>query len=282
MMLRRLCTVSAAVRPQIFRSQRFMSTETVKEVYTPKQRRFGVGTAFMCTLPFIAFGLGTWQVQRLRWKVNLIQNLEERMDMPPIPLPRRINEDTVKDYEYRRVAVTGHYRHDKEMLLGPRTRGDGNVGYFIITPLERKNGTSVLVKRGWVSTAKKDQRARPESLEEDEVEVEGLLRMSERRNTFTPDNAPSSNQWYWTDVETMAQLTGSEPLLVERVSDQSPYVEHALIDRGIPVGRSPVVEVHNSHLQYIFTWYALSIATSAMLWKLLRKPAHRPKVVKRL
>lgn len=114
--------------------------------------------------------------------------------------------------------MTGVYRHDQEILLGPRTRGDGQAGYFVITPLERPNGSTILVKRGWVSTAKKDQRTRPESLTEGPVEVEGLLRMSEKRNAFTPDNDVARNQWYWVDVDTMAKLTGAEPLLVERVS----------------------------------------------------------------
>ncbi|KAI8143224.1 SURF1 family-domain-containing protein [Fennellomyces sp. T-0311] len=246
------------------------------------KRRFGVGTVLMCTVPFVAFGLGTWQVQRLRWKVNLIQEMEERMALRPIPLPRRINQDALPDYEYRKVSAKGHYRHDQEMLLGPRTRGDGQAGYFLITPLVRENGSTILVKRGWVALNKKDKSQRPDSLTDDLVEVEGLLRMSEMTNKFTPDNDIANNQWYWTDVDTMAKITGAEPLLIERVSYASPNTEYSFIDRGIPVGRSPVVEVRNSHLQYIITWYSLSAFTSIMLWRLLRKPVNRPMKVKRL
>lgn len=62
----------------------------VKETYRPKQRKFGVGTALLCTIPFFTFGLGTWQVQRLRWKVNYISTLEDRLHREAIPLPRRI------------------------------------------------------------------------------------------------------------------------------------------------------------------------------------------------
>lgn len=85
----------------------------------------------------------------------------------------------LEDYEYRKVYAKGHYRHDQEILLGPRTRGDGNAGYFVITPFERDNGTTILVKRGWISPDKKDQRTRPESLVTDEVEVVGLIRVNE-------------------------------------------------------------------------------------------------------
>lgn len=63
---------------------------TVKEVYRPRQRKFGVGTALLCIVPFFTFGLGTWQVQRLRWKTHLIETLEDRLERDPIPLPKRI------------------------------------------------------------------------------------------------------------------------------------------------------------------------------------------------
>lgn len=66
------------------------------------------------------------------------------------------------------------------MLVGPRSRGDGVSGYFLVTPLEREDGSRVLVKRGWVSREKRDKATRSAGLEEETVKVEGLLRKSER------------------------------------------------------------------------------------------------------
>ncbi|CAO3638615.1 unnamed protein product [Cunninghamella blakesleeana] len=265
---------------------RTLTTETqpssVNTSFQPKKRKFGFGTALLCTIPFLTFGLGTWQVQQLRWKVKLIEKLEERMYLPAIPLPRRINMDNIDDYEYRRVKVSGTFRHDQEMLVGPRTRGDGVVGYFLVTPLKREDGSVILIKRGWVSLDKKDQSKRPESLVDGPIEIEGLLRVTEKPNSFTPENKPEANEWYWIDLDTMAELTYAQTLMVESVSDRPSYQDHTLIDKGIPVGRSPVVEVRNSHLQYVITWYALSAATTVMLWTLLRKPPHVPKKIKRL
>ena len=40
-------------------------------------------------IPVAAFCLGTWQIQRLRWKTNLIENLNERMSRTPVPLPEK-------------------------------------------------------------------------------------------------------------------------------------------------------------------------------------------------
>ncbi|RUP46121.1 hypothetical protein BC936DRAFT_147340 [Jimgerdemannia flammicorona] len=51
---------------------------------------FSFGKLILMTVPLITFGLGTWQVQRLRWKTDLIAQLEERMSKAAIPLPKRI------------------------------------------------------------------------------------------------------------------------------------------------------------------------------------------------
>ncbi|KAI8364513.1 SURF1 family-domain-containing protein [Choanephora cucurbitarum] len=291
-MFKRLGQFSLSATRQTLRQQklaparRCLTTETtestVKEVYTPRKPKFGFGTALLCTIPFVTFGLGTWQVQRLRWKVKYIQTLEDRLYREAIPLPKRLNPDNLEDYEYRKVYVRGRYRHDQEILLGPRTRGDGNAGYFVITPFERDNGTIILVKRGWISPDKKDPRTRPDSLNTDEVDVIGLIRGNEERNTFTPDNDIEKGQWYWADVDTIAQMTNAQPIMIERVSELSPSKEYALIERGIPVGRPPIVEVRNHHLNYLITWYSLSLATTVMLWRLLRRPPSRPVKVKRL
>ena len=41
-------------------------------------------------IPILTFALGTWQVQRLKWKVDLIDKLSEKLQQEPIPLPRKV------------------------------------------------------------------------------------------------------------------------------------------------------------------------------------------------
>lgn len=36
------------------------------------------------------FGLGVWQIKRLGWKLNLIEELEWKLKKEPISLPRNI------------------------------------------------------------------------------------------------------------------------------------------------------------------------------------------------
>lgn len=42
---------------------------------------------WLLVIPVTTFGLGTWQVFRLQWKVNLIKKLEERTKEDTIALP---------------------------------------------------------------------------------------------------------------------------------------------------------------------------------------------------
>jgi len=41
-------------------------------------------------IPILSFGLGTWQIQRLQWKVNLIDELEEKFQLDALFLPEQI------------------------------------------------------------------------------------------------------------------------------------------------------------------------------------------------
>jgi len=124
------------------------------------KKELPVKTIFLALVPILTFGLGTWQVARLRWKVKLIEDYEDRLSKPPINLPKRIKLDVLKDYIHRRVKTSGKFFHDRELYLGPRTFNN-KLGYYVITPLERENGATILVKRGWISREKIDPSARP-------------------------------------------------------------------------------------------------------------------------
>lgn len=166
-------------------------------------------------IPITAFTLGTWQVFRLGWKTELIAKFEDRLIKPPLPLPPRIDPDAIKDFDYRKVYAAGRLRHDQEMLIGPRVH-DGNNGYLVITPLERGDGGStVLVNRGWIPRSKKAKADREEGLPTSEVIIEGLLREPWKKNLFTPANRPESGQFYFPDVQQMAELTGSDAVWIE-------------------------------------------------------------------
>ncbi|CAI4210995.1 unnamed protein product [Parascedosporium putredinis] len=218
-------------------------------------RKHGIGLLFLALIPVTAFALGTWQVKRLQWKTDLLARLEDRLIRDPLPLPPRIDPSAVPDFDYRRVYAKGHFRHDQEMLIGPRMR-EGEQGYEGLDSKE-------------VRQPEDQERCSPLG----EVTVEGLLREPWKKNMFTPDNRPDKKEFYFPDVKQMAELVGSQPIWVEATLIPE-YLKMADYEsRGVPIGRPPVVGLRNNHAQYIFTWYSLCIATSIMLYMVAKKPS---------
>lgn len=102
--------------------------------------------------------------------------------------------------------------------MGPRIR-EGENGFSVVTPLERKDGSTVLVNRGWINKKmmNKEKRKTTGALPEGEVTVEGLIRDKStwKKNSFTPVNRPDINEFYFPDVEEMATLVGAQPVWIE-------------------------------------------------------------------
>ncbi|KNZ75035.1 Surfeit locus protein 1 [Termitomyces sp. J132] len=220
-------------------------------------------------IPVFTFALGTWQLQRLKWKVNLIDELEEKLQLQPLSLPRRINLSAIPEFVYRKVSLRGKWDHDHTLLLAPRVR-EGVHGVHVVTPLIRENGSTVLVDRGFVS----NDFVSTFQNEDGEVEITGMLRTSQPRNTFTPDNRPDEGKWYWTDVESMAEYVGGEkagvqPVFVEQIFEGHAGEAGTRLLKGIPIGRAPTIDLRNAHLSYVITWYALSGLTAFMFARIL-------------
>ena len=199
------------------------------QIVSTKKKHTILGVLTLSLIPFTAFVLGSWQVQRLDWKTKLIAKFEDRLVRPPLPLPPRIDPAAVSEFDYRRVYATGKFRHDKEMLIGPRMH-DGIDGFLVITPLERDQGAStILINRGWISREKQFQQDRSEgALPGEEVTIAGLLREPFKKNFFTPVNKPEDGKFYFPDVEQMSEFAGSEAVWVEETMSMSEILDTRL------------------------------------------------------
>ncbi|ORY84864.1 SURF1 family-domain-containing protein [Protomyces lactucae-debilis] len=224
-------------------------------------------------MPITAFALGTWQVQRRQWKLDLIDEVEEKLRRPALASLNEIDpllQQPAEAGDAVPVQLRGTFQHDREMLVGPRQR-DGQTGYHVVTPFrELETQRGLLVNRGWISKTLARQQDRPAGLPQSTTSIFGLLRRTTNKNLFTPANNDVKGQYYYVDIEQMSAHTGCEPILVEETIDAS-YATDDLEEQGIPVGKPHEVLLRNNHMQYIVTWYALALATSAMSVSLFRK-----------
>ena len=76
--------------------------------------------------------LGAWQVQRLSWKLDLIERVDKRLKAPPQPLPTpQWPEVTAAAYEYQPVRLQGQWLADKTVLTQATTAL--GAGYWVLT-----------------------------------------------------------------------------------------------------------------------------------------------------
>ena len=213
----------------------------------------------------ILLGLGTWQVNRLAWKQDLLATINERIHAKPRPLETWFKLEPGTDYWP--VTVTGTYWHDNERHFF--ATHNGQSGYYIYTPLETFPNAFVFINRGFVPFDRKDSATREGGQIAGTVTVEGLARstLADKPSWSVPDNDPAKNIFYWKDIKSMQESAGLPaganvmPLFIDASKSATPA-------SGLPVGGVTIVDLPNNHLQYAVTWYGLAAAL-ACVWGVL-------------
>lgn len=205
----------------------------------------------------ILLGLGFWQLARKAEKEALIATIIERSKAePPAALPA-FDAWNPKADEFRRVITTGSFANDKETLVHGLAPGDtpGRAlqGYYVITPLKREDGTTVLINRGFIPTELKRQEDRQAGQVAGMTSITGILRASEARGLFVPAPDPARGEWFNRDIAGIAAAKGLgevAPYMVEADATANPG--------GWPRGGQLRVDLPNNHLQYAFTWFGIA------------------------
>jgi surfeit locus 1 family protein len=199
-----------------------------------------------------------WQVHRRAWKLDLIARVEARVHAAPAPAPgrERWGDLSAATDEYRRVTATGRWTDDRSALVQAATELGG--GYWVMTPLARDDGTTILVNRGFVPAEKRDPAFWERSRSPGPVTVTGLLRLPEPGGGFLRANDPASDRWYSRDVAAIAAS--------RHLAEVGPYfidAERAPGESGLPVAGLTVLAFSNNHLVYAVTWAILAIMAAA-------------------
>lgn len=227
--------------------------------------------------------LGTWQVQRRAWKLDLMARVDQRVHAAPVALPAAPQwpEVDATHYEYLPVQGQGRWLHDKTLLTQALTE-DGS-GFWVMTPLQTTDGFAVWINRGFIPS---EQRRlwQPGGLEfQREVagasadapqSISGLLRLSEPGGGFLRQNAPEEGRWHARDIAAMTAAAG--------LAQAAPY----FVDAGLPgqtEAAAPgqpkpgmtVIRFHNSHLVYALTWYGLAAMVVFAAWMVVRHERRR-------
>jgi len=205
--------------------------------------------ATLAALPVFAIlvFLGTWQVQRLAWKTDVLARIAASEAGPAAPL-RDPPEPLAK------VRATGRFDHAREATLGVEVRGPV-LGTHLLTPLLRAGAPPVLVDRGWVPLERGAPVARPEG----EVSVEGWVRPGDSPNLFSATDDPAARRFYTFDPPAIGAALG--------LPEVAPYGLVALGagDGTLPDPARTLPRPTNNHLGYAITWYGLALSLLGVL-----------------
>ena len=190
--------------------------------------------------------LGKWQIDRLYWKLGVLNKIDQKIAAAPVPLPVEPSESV---HKYLSVEISGQFLQESIRVLASKKRY--GAGYRIIHVF-RTNGRRLLVDLGFVG------------LETDydvdlinDISLVGNLHWPDEVDNFTPEPDLENNIWFARNVERVASALKTEPILLI-------LKDSTLKDQNITPMPIDTTHIPNDHLQYAITWFSLAIIWALM------------------
>ena len=197
-------------------------------------------SVFVYFIILTLLSLGFWQIYRLNWKLELIEQIENSLKNDPVEL------SNIEKKNYLRIKTSGDIDFDKQIYLY-NLNDAGKPGFEVINPI-KIGDENYLVNRGWIPFEKKDL---PEINLVDQNRIVGTLMVQTKPSTFKPENDIEKNYWFTLDREDILKFTGR---------NFSEYVIYLNGDYKIPKPRVITAKISNNHKKYAITWFSMAIS----------------------
>ena len=252
----------------------------ISRAFTVSRKPLRLLLLALMALSFISFlSLGTWQIRRLQWKLDLIERVEHRVHAPPSLAPDCKQAVNAASDEYRHVIVAGTFLPHKNTLVQASTQF--GRGFWVLSPLKTDNGCIVLINRGYIpeKMALQYQDDQHKQQQHDDIassyiQVIGLLRISEPEGSFLQRNQVSANKWFSRDIAAIASslnLSDTAPYFIDADASSLQTSDQQKNESTSPVGGLTVVQFHNNHLVYAVVWYSLALMVAAAWLYIIRQ-----------
>ena len=197
-------------------------------------------SVFVYFIILTLLSLGFWQIYRLNWKLELIEQIENSLKNKPVEL------SNIEKKNYLRIKTSGDIDFDKQIYLY-NLNDAGKPGFEVINPI-KIGDENYLVNRGWIPFEKKDL---PEINLVDQNQIVGTLMLQTKPSTFKPENDIEKNYWFTLNREDILKFTGR---------NFSEYVIYLNGDYKIPKPRVITAKISNNHKKYAITWFSMAIS----------------------
>ena len=197
-------------------------------------------SVFVYFIILTLLSLGFWQIYRLNWKLELIEQIENSLKNDPVEL------SNIEKKNYLRIKTSGDIDFDKQIYLY-NLNDAGKPGFEVINPI-KIGDENYLVNRGWIPFEKKDL---PEINLVDQNQIVGTLMLQTKPSTFKPENDIEKNYWFTLNREDILKFTGR---------NFSDYIIYLNGEYKIPKPRVITAKISNNHKKYAITWFSMAIS----------------------
>ncbi|MDC0518986.1 SURF1 family protein [Candidatus Pelagibacter sp.] len=197
-------------------------------------------SVFVYFIILVLLSLGSWQLYRLNWKLNLISEIENSLKNDPVELSKSDKKN------YLRIKTSGQIDFDKQIYLYNLNKS-GKPGFEVINPILIGN-ENYLINRGWISFDQKDQS---EINFVNEDKIIGTLKLQTKASTFKPENDTEKNYWFTLNRDDVFKYTGK---------NFSNFIIYLNGDYKTPEPKVITANISNNHKKYAITWFSMAIS----------------------
>ncbi len=197
-------------------------------------------SVFVYFIILTLLSLGFWQIYRLNWKLELIEQIKNSLKNDPVEL------NSIEKKNYLRIKTSGEIDFDKQIYLY-NLNDEGKPGFEVINPI-KIGDESYLMNRGWIPFEKKDL---PEINLVDQNQIVGTLMLQTKASSFKPENDIEKNYWFTLNRKDILKFTGK---------NFSEYVIYLNGEYKIPKPRVITAKISNNHKKYAITWFSMAIS----------------------
>lgn len=218
----------------------------------------------------ILIGLGTWQVQRMHWKAQVLADIAAAQTAAPVPIADILRRKAAgQPVEWRKVRLDCEAAAGGSPAILYGVVG-GEIAWRVVAPCRLAGGTGIVALErgvlhamdGVVEPTVIPALAPPRSV----VGIVRLVSPSSSLAPSAPEKIPGGFRVRARDTAALAAVTGPgglPDLYVSVVSETPPATDLE------PAPTPP--EIPNRHLEYALTWYGLAgtllAIYAAMLWR---------------
>jgi len=197
-------------------------------------------TSFSFLIIILLFSLGTWQLIRLNWKQQLIEDISVSINKPAFEV-----SDLAQVKSFQNIKLSGDLFKKNYFIY--QLNEKGKYGFNLISLMKVNKNYSVLIQRGWVNSIKDEYKF---NLNNEQYKLSGRVENIKPKGFFTPNNDTNLEFKYYIDVGLLETINKVKiyPFILIQTSKDGQFENIKNLQN---------LNIINNHLQYAITWFVL-------------------------